>query len=366
MASQDSRGGGGPGQAGGEAGQAGGEPAPGGPPAKAAPPRRLGAQGPAQAARGARSAGAARRYDRSRRGRSSWIGWASVAVVVLLVVVLVVVKLTANGSSSGPRPAAAAGRDPAAAPASLVSAITTIPGATFDSVGTDGQPAPFTVTKGQPSLASGGKPQLLYVGGEFCPYCALMRWSLIPALSRFGTFTGLKLISSASTDGDIPTYSFLGARYTSRYVDFVAYETEDRAQNPLQSPPAYVNRLYAKYDGVGTTPAAPFNPATSAGIPFLDVANKYVSSGDPNALALLFEQSGVLNNGGPGRAAIGAALRDPTSAVGKAISAKLFIAEANYITAAICSVNGDKPATVCSSSGAQAAAKVLAAAKPVS
>ncbi|HVC25726.1 MAG TPA: DUF6480 family protein [Acidimicrobiales bacterium] len=325
--------------------------------------RRLGGQTPP--ARGGPSSGAARRYQRSQKKGSSAIGWASVAVVVVLVVVLVVVKLTSssgNGSTSG----AATGRNPSLAPASLVSAVATVPSTTFDAVGTAGEPAAFTVTSGQRPLTSGGKPRFVYVGGEFCPYCALMRWSMVAALSRFGSFHGLKLMSSATTDGDIPTFSFYGATYTSPYLAFTPYETEDRSQNPLQAAPSYVNSLYAKYDGSGTTPAAPFNPASSAGIPFLDIGNKYVSAGDPGAMALIFSQYGYLNNGGPGRAAVASAIRSPSSAVGTAIDAKVFVAQANYISAAICALDGGKPSSVCSSAGVKAASKVLAAAKPVS
>jgi len=339
-------------------------PSGGAPPAPSGPgARRLGGQAPPH--RNAKQSGAARRYERSRRKGSSTIGWVSVAVVVVLVVVLVVVKLT-GGSSPSTSSGSASGRNPTYAPASLVSTVATIPSSTFDAVGTGGQSAAFTVTSGQPPLTSGGKPQFVYVGGEFCPYCALMRWSLIAALGRFGTFHNLRLMSSATTDGDIPTFSFYKSSYTSPYVAFTPYESEDRNQNPLVNPPAYVNKLYAKYDGSGTTPAAPFNPATSAGIPFLDIGNKYVSSGDPSAMAQIFSPYGYLNNGGPGRSAIAAAIRNPSSAVGKAIDAKIFVAQANYISAAICSLDGGKPASVCASPGVAAAAKVLAAAKPVS
>ncbi|MGH3290263.1 MAG: DUF929 family protein, partial [Trebonia sp.] len=42
-----------------------------------------------------------------------------------------------------------------------------------------------------PPLTRGGKPEVLYVGAEYCPYCAMENWPLIVALSRFGQFTGL-------------------------------------------------------------------------------------------------------------------------------------------------------------------------------
>jgi hypothetical protein len=45
-----------------------------------------------------------------------------------------------------------------------------------------------------------GKPIVLYVGGEFCPYSAAERWSPVVALSRFGAFSNLALLRSSSTD----------------------------------------------------------------------------------------------------------------------------------------------------------------------
>ena len=40
-----------------------------------------------------------------------------------------------------------------------------------------------------PALTSGGKPEMLYIGAEWCPYCAAERWAMAVALRRFGTFS---------------------------------------------------------------------------------------------------------------------------------------------------------------------------------
>jgi hypothetical protein len=32
---------------------------------------------------------------------------------------------------------------------------------------------------------------MLYIGAEYCPYCAAERWPLVMALSKFGTFSNL-------------------------------------------------------------------------------------------------------------------------------------------------------------------------------
>src|SRR5579859_4362026 len=95
-----------------------------------------------------------------------------------------------------------------------------------------------TVVYGSP-LSSGNKPEVLYVGTEFCPYCAAESWSLIVALSRFGQFTGLRTSRSPSFD-DIPPidgWTFYGSSYTSGYLAFAPVETHSNvlvkpADNP--------------------------------------------------------------------------------------------------------------------------------------
>src|SRR6266852_5220447 len=45
-----------------------------------------------------------------------------------------------------------------------------------------------------------GKPEIFYFGAEFCPYCAAQRWSLVIALSHFGTFSKLPETYSSNLD----------------------------------------------------------------------------------------------------------------------------------------------------------------------
>ena len=54
--------------------------------------------------------------------------------------------------------------------------------------------------RGSAPTRAAGKPEILYIGAEYCPYCATERWPLAVALSRFGTFTGLRGIHSSATD----------------------------------------------------------------------------------------------------------------------------------------------------------------------
>ncbi len=322
-------------------------------------PRRL---GPEQAKK---SPGAQRRQARAQRQSSKRIGWIIVGVVVIALLGVLLPKVFSSSPANNSTTVDVTGQHPSLASAAMVDPVVTVPASVFDSIGVRGQAAPFIVTKGQTPLIINAKPAFVYVGGEYCPFCAAMRWSMVAALSRFGTFSKLKVTSSAPTDGNIPTFSFLGSTYTSKYITFSPYEESDRQQNPLQIPPANIQKLYAKYDGTGTTGTI-FSPG-GTGIPFLDVANRYVSAGDPPSVASFVgsADNGPLVNGGPGTIAIAQAVHDPNSSVGKGIGASNFIVMANFISAAICNSDGGQPSTVCNSPGVKAAAAVLAKATPI-
>jgi thiol-disulfide isomerase/thioredoxin len=324
-------------------------------------PRRLGNQ----KAPTPRSASAARRYQRSHRQKSSRKGWLAVGIVVVVAAALVVVKFVAfSGTSAN---SATSGRNPSPASALVVSVMSRISVVTYNSVGTGGQADPFVETANQPILTENGLPRMVYVGAEDCPYCALERWALVAALARFGTFTGLKQTSSSADVAPIPTFSFLGSDYKSKYIVFSPYETYDRNFKPLQAIPKNVARLYKTYDGTSSTPAK-FNLGSSSGFPFLDIANQHVLSGVPLFLAPSTTEPpmSALAGGGPGMFGIAKSIADPTSVVGQAIDAKAFIIDANFITAEICRSDGNKPSSVCGTSGIKAAEKVIAVAKRLS
>ena len=116
------------------------------------------------------------------------------------------------------------------APAAVVHDVTNIPMSVYNKVGinsTGTAVSPPTVLKGQPPLTLDGKsPSMLYYGAEYCPYCAAERWAMTAALSRFGTFTGLKITASSHTDvfPETHTFSYDGATYTSPYIHFFPIE----------------------------------------------------------------------------------------------------------------------------------------------
>jgi thiol-disulfide isomerase/thioredoxin len=300
------------------------------------------ARPPARGARGGRPAGL--------------FTWLAVGLVVVVVAALVIIKV-ASGSGT---PSTDSSTWQAASP-TTVAQLTSVPASVFNTVGTTSPIAqvtpPQVPLKKLPLLTAtdaNGKtvPEVLYMGAEYCPYCAAQRWSTIIALSRFGKFSGLGNMSSYSGDvyPNTPTFTFLKAKYTSSYVVFKTVELYTNYLNAaksfyatLQKPTTQEEMEITKYDTdkyiTGLT------ASTAGSIPFLSFGNKYLVSGSsysPTTLA------------GSTRAEIAAALDNPTSPVTQAI-----IASANYQTAAICSLTKGQPGNVCSSSGVMAAAKAM-------
>jgi len=275
----------------------------------------------------AREALAAQRRAEARRKRLRNAGIA-VGTVLVVVAVLVVVKLTASPAKSTPTTSAAA---------DVVQKVTTVPAATFDTVGKGTVSNPPVPISGQPALTADGKPLVLYVGGEFCPYCAAERWALVSALSRFGTFANLKQAASSPTDvfPNTQTLSFFGSSYTSDLISFQGVEAEDVDQKPLQQLTPEQQANFTKYD------APPYTSSDARGsFPFVNFGNIALQIGasyDPTVLA------------GKSGTDIAAALHDPNSAIAKGA-----IGSANAFTAAICAMTGNKPADVCNSPGVAA------------
>lgn len=217
--------------------------------------------------------------------------------------------------------------------AAVVAILTNVQATELEQVGKGSATQVITPINGQ-LLTVSGKPLVFYYGAEFCPFCAAERWPVIIALARFGTFQGLTLTTSSSTDvfPNTPTFTFHGVTYTSTYIVFQAVEASDRNQNPLESPTSDQQALLQKYD-------------PSGGIPFIDFANRY-------ALPKASYQPDVMS--GMSALAIAGALKDPQSAQAQAI-----LGSANLITAAVCLTTGDQPASVCSGAAIQALEKTL-------
>jgi thiol-disulfide isomerase/thioredoxin len=277
---------------------------------------------------------AARRAEARRR--MLMFGGSILAVIAIVVgfVVYYNVRSPSNSAATG----AANG---SALSASTVADITGVSAATLNQVrggtvlsyqGTEYSGPPVVKISNTP-LTSGGKPEMLYIGAEFCPFCAAMRWSMAVALSRFGTFTTpLRGFHSSSTDTDpsTPTLTFYKAGYTSKYLTFTPVENEDVNRNQLQAVTSSQQAVWTKYD---TTTS---DGVTGTGYPFIDFGNKAIIT------APLYDPA-VLK--GLTWAQVAATLNDPSSSVAKAVDGT-----ANYITAAICKMTGNKPGSVCKSS----------------
>jgi hypothetical protein len=263
--------------------------------------------------------------------------WAGGAVVVALVVVLLVVLLVPPGYAVS---------TPTKVPAAVLTAVTDPGNHTFATVGEGGQSGELSrLTGTTPLKDSSGKPEILYVGGEYCPFCAAERWSMIMALSRFGTFTGLKEMSSSSTDvyPNTSTFTFVDSTYTSQWVDFMPVEEYDQNDNPLQTLSSTEQQLVTTYDQQPYTSS----PAGEPGLPFLDIGGDYIlynTSYSPSVLqGLTWTQ-------------IATDLGNLTSPVTLAI-----VGNANFLTAAICLADGNQPSSLCGSSSIQGIETVLSA-----
>jgi hypothetical protein len=282
---------------------------------------------------------------RAEQRKRIYLAGGAILAVAIVVVALVLVKLN-TGNSGTPSAAAPTG----AALTKVVNEVTSVPSSVSDEVAGGGvstgmfvsattssaissassELGSYFATVDGTALTTGGKPEVLFMGGEYCPYCAAQRWAIVNALSRFGTFSNLKTTHSSSTDTDpnTPTFTFYGATYTSSYINFTSVEEYSNVANgsggytTLQTPTAAQAAIGKAYDPQGY-------------IPFLDVGNKYVEVGNLSPLSPTLLS-------GKSWATVASALSDPTSTIGKAI-----IGNANYETAAICQQTKNLPATAC-------------------
>jgi hypothetical protein len=270
---------------------------------------------------------------RSARRRRMLNVFAPIAAVVVVLTVLVAVKVGTD--AGGPK----SGTKATAAEAAVIAELTGVPAATLDAVG-KGTVTAYPNTIDGAALVADGKPRVLYIGAEYCPYCAVQRWPVIVALSRFGTWSNLDQTTSAAAPEVYPktsTFSFHGAKYTSDLLSFSGIETQTNqvvgsGYGPLDTLAAADEAIMRKYD-------------TSGGIPFLDLGGKYAFTGSMYKPELI---------AGKSHAQIAAALANPDSAIAKGVDGS-----ANVLTAILCAQTGNKPAAVCTSAGVTKANEAL-------
>jgi hypothetical protein len=280
-----------------------------------------------------------------------------VGLVLVALVTMVVIKTTGGQASASARSStvkAGSGASPSGngttpLPSGVLADVTSVSAATLAQVGDPGSLADPVKVSGSPSILRGadGKPEIVYIGAEFCPFCAAERWAVVEALSRFGTFTGLSATHSSTTDiyPDTQTFSFYGSSFSSPYFDFVPVEEETNqadgsGYSTLQAPTASEQSLLATYD------VAPYSSEPGS-IPFLDIGNQFIVAGASYSPQILQ---------GLSMRQIAADLNHPSSLVAEAIDGA-----ANLITASISSITGDQPSTVVGTSNIAAIARKLGA-----
>jgi hypothetical protein len=267
-------------------------------------------------------ASASRAAQRKRR-------WVTVytPIIVILIIVLVMVLVKALGSSGNTK------GNTATDAGQVATLVTSVPASDLDKVGIGtSQSPPTSDTSGQ-ALTANGKPKVLYVGTEWCPFCAAERWPLTVALSRFGTFTGLQITKSSPDDvhPNTPTVSYANATYTSQYVYFDANELEDGDHNVIKT--------------LSPENKTIFESKGSGSYPFIDFGGLYVLNGaqyDPGILA------------GKSQLEVAQTLTNTESAISQAV-----LGSANVLTAAICKATKNQPQNVCTSSGVMAGFNAL-------
>lgn len=280
------------------------------------------------------------------RNRTAQFAWWAVVIISIAVVVLVIYALTRSTEQEDVA-------HPAPTGPGVLSALASVPRATFDAVGGTPPPSvamvPPTVVRDQPPLTADDKPEVLYVGSDFCPFCAVERWPLVVALSRFGHFGLLHNMQSAplSAFPSIQTFTFTGTSYTSRYLTLTGVELysdgtdADGVFTRIGALTAQQLALIDRYRNAGSTGALP------GSYPFVDIGNKTVTSSAAFSPGLLMHLS---------QATIVGDLAAAQGPAGQAI-----VAAANQLSAGICLATGQQPVRVCASEGVRSASLSLGA-----
>ncbi|EQD28847.1 secreted protein containing DUF929 [mine drainage metagenome] len=149
---------------------------------------------------------------------------------------------------------------------------------------------PIITNSNTPLVGLNGRLMVLYVGADYCPFCAVTRWSLILALMRFGNFTELHYMTSSAVDyaPNTPTFTFYNSAYSSHIINFTAFEIAKNIFNstidnyePLQTVPSRYNNIMVYY-------SEKYTGSPNYSIPIIDYGNYSVEIGamaDPKLLS---------------------------------------------------------------------------------
>lgn len=249
--------------------------------------------------------------DKAKRQRKRIILMSSIALLVVALVILYQLLSNMSNSNLGP-----IGQK---IPLSLYKELYSISSNTYY----DSDPSILRdfVRQSSQEYLSNGKPVIVYIGAEYCPYCAFIRWPLVIALMRFGNFSGLEYMRSGSSPEPFPdtaTFSFRNSSYQSNYIVFEAYELRDRSGAPLEQLPSNYTDVFNFYGSV---------------FPFLNFANKYILNNSIFYPDLMQGKNWTQI----------ASLIGSNTTLGHEVRIV-----ANAITAVICKLTSNNPTSVCS------------------
>jgi hypothetical protein len=253
--------------------------------------------------------------DASKNSRHSRWAWAGLVMVALVIVGAVAVFL-ARGGSDTDAPAAATAT---AASSTVADGSQQVSGAASVALGQ------VRRESGEP-LLDAGTPLVFFMGAEWCPFCASERWALVEATSRFGKWSGLKELHSRSGQDffpSLPTYDLTRATYTSDYISLRHVEVATVDGEPLQKLGHFEEGLVDGYDKLGS-------------VPFL------FASGSPGRYTVELAYSPSLLEGQSF-----AALREGVAVGASTPAVEAIGGEADALTALICKLDGQEPASVC-------------------
>ncbi len=273
--------------------------------------------------------------NRSSRGAPKRSPWLLLGVAVILIAAVVGFFLFLSNQSSSSTGTSKTTSN--LADTTTFNEVTNVDAGLLATIGTGGVANPFSKIQTSTSIMNGptGKPEVFYYGAEWCPLCAAERWSIVVAMSRFGTFKSLKENTSASDDSypSTSTFTFNPDTYSSSYIDFVPLENQDQQRNVLQTPTANQQQLLTRYNVTG--------------YPFMDIGDHYLLTGASYDPAVLRSNPQDPNSSPLTQQAIAAQLSSENQL------SKDILGTANYLTAATCAITKNQPATVCNASAIQ-------------
>jgi hypothetical protein len=194
---------------------------------------------------------------------------------------------------------------------------------------------PAALPVSAPVLASGGKPEVLYMCNEYDGSCADASWPLVMALEKFGAFHRLGYVMARSgPNAGTAGLDFYASSYSSTYVSFAGVEmfTAQRqgvgGWGVLQKPTAAESALLSDWD------IPPYAAQVSA-TPFIDIGGRYyMASAGYSAQAL----DGLSPDPATALARTGEELAGGKSAVSAAVRDL-----AAHIVGAVCLVTANAP-----------------------